>query len=195
MNNKAVNGALSRFGADRKKVIVASCLIAVMVIMWARVLTGKKNPQGASAATVGGISVLPAAGSVPELQISFIDLPKVTGRNDVLTRDFFAASDCEVFTNRPQGAGAGIEVVSTGGNEELIGFIQNQLRLTVVDLRDKPSAFVNGKLLFVGDKVVVGKETKTYECEVTRIDEKAVFVKCGDIEIGLKLVQTSEVED
>jgi hypothetical protein len=38
-----------------------------------------------------------------ELKISFIELPKVKGRNDVLTRDFFVVDDWLDFTRSERG--------------------------------------------------------------------------------------------
>jgi hypothetical protein len=88
------NSLIGQLRAEKKKA-VAACLIAVMAIMWIRVLT-KQAPQAAEAAFM--TEQLNAEDvSNQELNISFIELPKVAGRNDVITRDFFASKGWRHF--------------------------------------------------------------------------------------------------
>jgi len=114
-------GLIGQLTADKKKTVVASCLIAVMSIMWVRVLT-KQAPETAEAALV--IEQLNAEGtSDQKLNVSFIELPKVAGRNDVVTRDFFASKGWRHFEGEKERNLAVIEevnIVSKNGNEEVI---------------------------------------------------------------------------
>ena len=93
-----VKGLFGPLMAEKKKVVVASCLIAVMAIMWVRVLT-KQAPQAAEAAlTTEKLNEI--GSSNQELKVSFIELPQVAGRNDVITRDFFASDDWRQFDSK-----------------------------------------------------------------------------------------------
>ena len=180
-DGKGANRVFSRLAAEKKKSIVALCLIALMGFMWVRVLL-RKTPKSAEAA-VGQEEV---KSSTSELKISFIELPEVAGRNDALTRDFFAANDWQSFMS-----GGEVNVVSRDGDEEIIKRVAEKLKLEAITLGKNPQAFINDKLLAVGDKLLVAEGADTYECEVVGIEEKTVFIRCGEMEITLKLTQAS----
>ena len=88
-NGGGANGLMSQLAAEKKKTVMAVCLITLMAFMWVRVFK-KKSPQSARAAMM--TQQLSVEQSEAELKISFAALPKVAGRNDMLSRDFFAAS-------------------------------------------------------------------------------------------------------
>jgi hypothetical protein len=188
-----VNGAnrlVGRLAAEKKKTVTALCLIALMVFMWARLL-GKKDPVIAAASqrqedVVQDVNV--------ELKISFIELPKIPGRNDVLTRDFFAADGWRNFIGNEKKPG-NKEVIVKGGNEELVKWVAENLRLEaiVIGSDGNPQAYINGKLLSAGDKLLVRNGGNKYECEVVEIEENVVVIKCGEEEITLELTKVIEV--
>ena len=89
----------NRLAAEKKKTVFSVCLIALMVFMWVRVLD-KKTPEAAEATLEQSpaLASQEAAGddtskSSPELKVTFIELPKVAGRNDSIARDFFVSDD------------------------------------------------------------------------------------------------------
>jgi hypothetical protein len=167
-----------------------------MVFMWARVL-GRKTPVTAAASQRQENVDQDVLGSNMVLKISFIELPKVAGRNDVITRDFFTVDDWRDFVRDGEGgnlAGSeGVSVVSGGGNEEVLRRIAEQLNLEAIVLDGNPQAFINGKLLSVGDTLLVRDGGKTYECEVVGIEENVVVIKCEEGEISLELTKAIEV--
>jgi len=175
-----------RLAAEKKKTIIALCLIAVMALMWVKVL-GKKGPETAGAALRGGEVVEGQSNS--ELKISFIELPNVKGRNDVLIRDFFTADGGDLSS------AGGVNVVSRDGGGEVIRRIAEKLKLEAIGLGENPQAFINDKLLAVGDKLPIVDRGNTYECEVIGIEENTVSIRCGEAEITLKLTQANEVAD
>ena len=184
-NSSGPNRLMSQFAAQKKKTITALCLIALMVFMWIKVLGGK-TPQGAEAALMAQRANLDTSGANSELKISFIELPKVKGRNDVLTRDFFSADGWQVMR------GGEVNVVSKDGSEGVVTRVAEKLKLEAIGLGKNPQTFINGKLLSVGDKLLVGDGVNTYECEVVGIEEDTVFVKFGEAEIQLRLAQGAE---
>ena len=181
------NRLFSRLAAEKKKTVTALCLIAVMVFMWARVL-GRKTPETAEAALKQGEVDPDTSESNSQLKISFIELPKVAGRNDVLTRDFFAADGWWDFLDGG-GSNKDVKVVERGGSGEIGRRFAEKLRLEVIVMGKNPRAFINDKLLAVGDKLLVTIDGVQYECEVVGIDEETVFIRCGEIEITLELTQ------
>lgn len=190
-NGNKDNRILGRLAAEKKKTVIAACLIAVMILMWVRLL-GKKGPQSAEAAEAVNTTEVTAVQTSPELKVSFIELPKVAGRNDVLTRDFFNVSNWQDFVGGGEVNSGGmkeVSVVPTDGSEETIRLVAARLKLEAIVQGESPRAFINDKLLSVGDKLFVGDGINTYECEVAKIEETKVVIKCGQAEVILRLTQ------
>jgi hypothetical protein len=186
------NRLFGRFAAEKKKTVIAVCLITAMVFMWVRVL-GRKGPQSANAAVVAQEVTEGQMNS--KLKISFMELPKVEGRNDVLTRDFFAVGSWRDFMRGGEGKliddGRGMMDDRGDGGEETARRVAEKLKLEAIVLGKNPLAIINDKRLSVGDKLFVRDGTNTYECEVAEIEEDMVFIRCGETEVTLRLTQTS----
>lgn len=172
----------NQLAAEEKKTIVALALIAVMAFMWARVLGGKTTESAKAALTEGQLGL---EQSNSQAKISFIELPKIKGRNDVLTRDFFNVDRWQNFMTGT----AGVNVVSKDGNKEYVNKVAKKLRLQAIVLGNNSQAFVNDKLLSIGDKLRIVDGANTYECQVVGVRENSVSIKCGEAEIVLKLPQ------
>jgi len=189
------NRLVSRLAAEKKKTVTAVCLVAIMVFMWARMLS-KEVPSTATAALRK--EDVKQDGSDTELNITFIELPKVAGRNDVLKRDFFVVDDWQKFMKSEEGENkTGVEdvsVVSTRNKEAMIR-VAEKLKLGAIGLDGNPQVFINNKLLSVGDKLLVKDGGNTYECEVVCIEENMVLIKCGEAEITKTLTKAIEVMD
>jgi len=188
-----INGLFSQLAAEKKKTVMALCLIALMAFMWVRVL-GKKTPDAAEAALKQAAVNRNTSRSDSQLKISFTELPEVKGRNDVLTRDFFASDGWQNFGGDREGTKK-ISVVSENGSEEVARRVAEKLKLQAIWFDQNPQAFVNDKLLAVGDKLLVGDGIGTYECEIVGIEENTVFIRCGQARIQLKLTQMIEGAD
>jgi ribosomal protein L24 len=186
-------GLFRPLAVEKKKAVAASCLIVVMAIMWIRVLSNNGPETAEAVLTAEQLNVEDT--STQKLNVSFIKLPQVAGRNDVITRDFFASNDWRQFKGDKKRNLAVIEevnVVSKNGNEEVIRKVAEKLKLeAIVVLSNKPRAFINNKVISVGDKVLIRDGTDTYECEVIEIEEKEniVVIKCREAEVTLKLTQ------
>jgi len=187
-NSNGPNRIIIRLAAEKKKTVFAICLIVVMVLMWVRVL-GRKAPQAAEAATTTQQMNPVVTGSNSQLKISFVELPEVAGRNDIITRDFFDSDGWRHFGNEGKSAGIGEVSVSEGGSEGIARRVAEKLRLEAIGLSENPQAFINNKPMSVGDKLLVGDGVDTYECEVVSIEENAVLIKCQEAQITLKLKQ------
>ena len=190
-NSNGPNRIISRLAAEKKKTVFALCLIAVMVLMWVRVLS-KKTPQAAKAATTTQQMNPVVTGSNSQLKISFVELPEVAGRNDIITRDFFDSDGWRHFGKEGKSIGIGEVSVSEGGSEGIARRVAEKLRLEAIGVNENPQAFINNKPMSVGDKLLVGDGVDTYECEVVSIEEDAVLIKCQEAQIKLKL-KTVEV--
>ena len=191
-NANAVNRLVIRLAAEKKKGIMALCLIAMMVFMWVRVL-GNKKPQGAEAAlTTRKITADNASKSA--LNISFVELPNVEGRNDVLTRDFFAVGNWRDFKEGKRGLLVDIGEGGTdeSSSKEKLSRIIEKIKLEAIGLGESPQAFINDRLLSAGDKLPIRDGSNMYECEIVSIEDNKVLIRCGETEITLKLAQETE---
>jgi len=184
-NNNGLGKLVNKLAAEKKKSVIAFCLIAIMAFMWIKAMSGKA-PQAGEAALLANTATVEEKAE-PELKVFFVELPNVKGRNDMLTRDFFVAGS--------QGFGIEEVNVASGGSEEKVRRIAGQLKLEVIDSGKNPQAFINDVLLKAGDKLSVKDGKSVYECEVVRIGKEAVVIRCGDSEITLKIEQASVTSD
>lgn len=193
----SVSGAsrlISQLAAEKKKCVMALCLIAMMAFMWVRVL-GKKSTQGAEAALT--VQETARSESNSELKISFIELPNVKGRNDVLTKDFFVVDNWREFVRGGQSiylGGVGVGAGSKDESEKYIRRVTKKLKLEAIGLGENAEAFINDTLLSVGDKLLIRDGANTHECEIVGIDDNTVLIRCGEVEITLKLTQASVID-
>jgi hypothetical protein len=189
-SDKGAKRFLGQLAAEKKKTVMALCLIAVMALMWIRVLSSK-SPEAAEAQSTRG-QVEAEDRPNPEPRMFFVRLPKVSGRNDVIARDFFASDGWRHFVGGKGRSLAGVEVVSRSGSEEVVRKVAEKLKLQAIGLGENPRAFINNKMLSAGDKVLIGDGVDKYECEVVQIKENTVVVRYGEAEITLKLMQVIE---
>lgn len=195
-SRSSAKSLLNQLAVEKKKAVITLCLIGVMAFMWVRVLT-RKTPEVAEAGSM--TDELNVTGrSNPELKVSFIELPKVAGRNDVITRDFFASDGWQHFVDEQGQNSARIEevsIVSKNGSEEVIRKVAEKLKLEAIVLSRNPRAFINDKVLSIGDKLLIKDGADTYECEVVEIKENTVVVRCREAKITLKLTQVSVIDN
>jgi hypothetical protein len=189
--NGGVSRLLGRLAAEKKKAGIAFCLIAVMGVMWVKVLT-KKGPQSAQAGLA--VEQTEVEKQLNEaMKVAFVELPEVPGRNDIIGRDYFAAGNWQDFKSAEEGNTVEeVNVTSADQSKEVVTKVAQQLKLQAIGLSDKPQAFINDRLLSVGDSLAVTAGTQRYECEVVEIRKDSVLIRCSGAEITLKLVQTVE---
>jgi hypothetical protein len=173
-----LNRIYGQLAAEKKKAVMALCLLALMGFMWMRALGGK-SPKAAEAQQMSresGREFLEA-----EKKITFIELPHINGR-DVLARDFFAGGN-ENFGNNK-----GVDV-SSEGKEDGMNQIADSLKLQVIEFGERPKAFINDRLVSVGDKLTVGN---SIECEIAGIEKESVIIRCGSAKFTLKMSRANE---
>ena len=89
--------------AEKKKIAIAALLIGVMAVMWGRILL--KKPDAFRPARLRlAIQTAAAEEMPPKVKMTYVELPQVKGRNDMLTRDIFAGSRWEGLGAEANGA-------------------------------------------------------------------------------------------
>jgi len=189
------NGVVARLSAEKKKFTAAILLVGLMVFMWARVLL-RSGPEEAKASISAAMGQTQTTTQIPSVEVSFIDLPRVKGRNDRLSRDFFDAKGWKDFDSpgKTTNSGTEVTVVSLNKDDQIKRRIAEKLQVQAIWLGDNPQVFINDHALSVGDKFVLKEGTKSFECEVVSIEERNVVIRCGEARIELKLLQTDEKE-
>ncbi|MEJ2649196.1 MAG: hypothetical protein P8016_12425 [Sedimentisphaerales bacterium] len=177
---------------EKKKTVLAVCLLALMAFMWIKVFTGR-NPEAATAdqmaARAGNNSLTDG-----ETNVSYIDLPQVEGRNDVIKKDFFASDGWKDFVDSDKNIviTKEVNVVPGDSNEKVIGRIADNLKLEAFVMGENPRAYINDRILAVGDTLLVSDGVQNYECEVIKIENNSVVMRCEKAEVTLKLKQVIE---
>ena len=191
-NSRGGNRFFSHLAAEKKKAVLALCLISLMAFMWIKVLT-KTSPKAAEAELIA--ELIMETQSEPELEISFIELPRVAGRNDMVTRDFFASDGWQNFVGGRGPKSVAVEeidIVSKNDDQEVIRRkVADNLKLEAIVSSEVPLAFINDKVLRAGDKMFVRDGIESYECEVVEIKENMVIIRCMEAMITLKMTQVN----
>jgi len=191
-NGSSAIRLLNQLAAQKKKTVLALCLITLMAFMWIRVLT-RAEPQAAEAGLMAE-QINVKTQSESESKISFVELPKVEGRNDVIARDFFASDGWQDFVDGKGQKSVGVEevdIASKDGDQEVIRRVAEKLKLEAIVSSENPLAFINDEVLRVGEKMLVGDGIDRYECEVVEIKENVVVMRCRESRITLKLTQVN----
>ena len=190
-NSRAGNRFFSHLAAEKKKVVLALCLISLMAFMWIKVLT-KTSPKAAEAELIA--ELIMETQSEPELEVSFIELPRVAGRNDIVTRDFFDSDGWQSFVGgrgRKSVAVEEIDIVSENDDQEVIRKVADNLKLEAIVSSKDPLAFINDKVLRAGDIMFVRDGIESYECEGVEIKENIVVIRCRESLITLKMTKVN----
>ncbi len=193
--SNGTNRLFNQLAAEKKKTIFALCLIALMVFMWIK-LFAKKAPKAAEAALTAKQQDQKEQEN-SRIKISFIELPQIQGRNDVITEDFFDPNEWKGFI--PEGkylASKGQAGRSVRNSVSLRSrLIRAGLKLEAIELGRNPRAFINGRLLSMGDKFSLKDGQDSFECEVVRIEKNLVVISCGKVEVEIKLIPVTDGTD
>jgi hypothetical protein len=186
------NRLASYVAVERRKVMVAVCLIVVMGIMWTKLLTGKGEPSSATAATNTAMPL--AETKATALRITYKELPIVEGRNDTVAVDFFSPGDWRAFLSKdasePLSSAAGSTKGSTGedARSQAIREIAAGLRLQIMEIGSEPQAFISDNLVREGSELTIVAGESAFDFKVLRITRQMVELRCDDktFEVRLK---------
>lgn len=189
-----VGPVLDRLRAGGKKTVMACALVLIMLFMWVRVFLGHRP---ATAAAGSETSQARTAAHPPRMKLQRLELPKIPGWHDALSRDFFTMKDPTSFGRNPvrpnTGADTEVPVVSTPNVAEVIQRVAQTMKLEAVSWSESPRIFINDQLLKVGDRFLVRSGTQSHEFEVLQIYVDSVLVSCKGVQVTLRLAQSLEI--
>jgi hypothetical protein len=193
IKQSGANQTLKRLGAEKKKIAIAAMLIGVMGFMWMRILVKKQD------APVGGASLAIQTAAAEEMQpkvkITYVELPQVKGRNDILSRDIFSGSRWEGLGAAANGSRQ-ITTKVKDGNEPLSDIVNEmigkELRLEAIFSGKNPQALVSGVLVSPGGRLAVNHEGEKYEFKALAINENEVVLVCKGVQVKLSMVRPTD---
>lgn len=202
MKNKPLAGGLQNISP---KVMIMVALLAVMAILWGRVLLkGQGGPAAANAQDQTTPQPIPSADASDRyVEIEPVQLSIVPGRHDHISNDIFAGDNWTAFglNKNANVKNGGIKVNETADPDELVhraslGRIAERLTLEAVicDSQNRPfQAFVEDKILTVGATLTVQEGPDQFELKLEKINEKDVVFSWNGISVMLKMAETFEL--
>jgi len=179
------------------KTAAAICLMALMGVLWLRVLTrGRSGPSAAEAASAAEVSV--AAQPAAPLRIVPVTLPVVQGRNDVLTRDFFSSANWPGFLQSDKKPQADLsEQQQLEKQRQDFDAMAKTINLDAIIQAsgDQPARVcVEGKVLSQGQTLTIKRPSENYELTVSEIGEYQVVLTWNQWSVILKMAQVERAD-
>jgi hypothetical protein len=187
------NLALGQLTPEKKKAAIAVLLISIMALMWVRVLL-KKNQSLANAAIPASQAAITEE-IKPKIKVTYIDLPCIKGRNDMLSRDVFSGSVWEGLGAEANGAKQFKVSHKKNDNERLndtIETIGKELKLDAIFSGKNPQASVGGMLVSPQGKLTVKYEGDQYEFKVVAISDNEVVLECKGVQVKLSMTRPTD---
>jgi hypothetical protein len=169
---------VAKNSAQRKKLIIAIALLAVMGVLWLRLFAGKGKPQAASAVVPTDVSAAASASQVGN-NVVFTDLPVVPERHNVLANDFFDAKLFKEFGTGDLGAAGEIIESNRDSRDTAAGAAVDAMELVAIVNDKKPQAFIEDKLLEEGQSFRFVFHDQNYEFKVVKIHSSKVELECN----------------
>lgn len=181
------------------KTIAAVVLLAVMALLWGRVLlSGKSGPAAVQAQEVQPLQEQPAVQTTRPEKILPVKLDVLEGRNDVLSGNLFSAANWKAFDLVNGKNEVSVDMTQAGDDlgkkrhQSNLEKIAQTLKLeAVVQGADgKPyQVFVNDAVLTVGSVLTVKEGPDPYELVLKEIKESEALFVWNDISVILKMTE------
>jgi len=198
MKKKPAAGGLQNISP---KVMTMIVLLAVMGILWGRVLLkGNGGPATADAQEqMTSQEVVSGDSSVDVVRIEAVKLPVLPGRNDGISNDVFSSKNWMSFQlGDGQNDGKADVKIDAGGelaHRSALERIAGRLTLAAVvcDAKDRPvQAFIDDKILSVGSTLTVKEGPDQYVLTLEEISQNEVVFSWNEISVVLKMAETLE---
>ena len=197
--NVPVSGGLRNLSPKTMAMII---LLMVMGILWGRVLLqGKSGPAQAEASEADALQQATMSAESQPLEVQPVPLPELPGRNDRLSCNFFSSKNWQGFGGRKSEQEKNDYTIDDS-NESIEKTQQLKLEQVVKGLAieaiiegtdDKPfQAFVDGKILSVGDTLTVQEGPDQYVLMVEKISKEEVVFTWKQVSVVLKIPKSFE---
>jgi hypothetical protein len=179
-----------RNATQRKKLVAAMILLAIMAVLWARTFIGKSKPASVSASIL--VNPQMVSSPIPNGEVEYIKLPHIPQRHDAITNDFFSADNFSRF-NKQEDAKGDKQLNPSGAAEEQFDSPEAtagaSLELVAIVNEKKPQAYIGDRLLETGQSFDYTFHEKIYRFRVSNITADKVELDCNGITIIKRIPQ------
>ena len=181
------------------KTVTAVVLMALMGILWLRVLTGGGTGPAVAQAAEEPTSDQTENQSETPLRIEPKTLPVIDGRHNVLVADFFTSSGWPQLRQPDEAPSKPVDDVAAKQRQQKERFesLVQGLHLDAV-LRTGDGAAaracIEGHVLSQGQSLTLKKNTETYELTVSEIGDNQVVLTWGQWSAVLKMAESEHVD-
>jgi len=185
LNLNNIKNAAAKASAEKGKLLIAVVLIAVMAFMWIKVFTGKSTVTEAAA------SAAAVRQDAAQRTITYVLLPVVAGRNDILKRNVF---NCDGFGGKNAGTGDVAGGSGMSRDKANIAKIAKTIKLDAIITGERSAAFIDSQLATVGSVLPLRCDGQLYEFVVTKITENTALLSWKDFSITVRMAQPRSAE-
>ena len=188
---------LGQLPAKNTKIVVAVALVSIMFVMWAKVFLGAKAEK-ANAAQIASQpdNQLQNTEQQTSIKVSYIQMPVVPGRNDVLVKDIFTAQNWTAFGWQNDQNSQNVEIASQHDDgrqmhEKNLRQIAETVPVDAVstDQNGRIQAFIQDNVVSIGSKLTVEHNGYAYEFVVVEIESEKVVLGWKNCSVTLQMSQ------
>lgn len=191
-NTTIKNVIAGKMTAEKKKAAIALALILVMAALWIKNIVKKDSIQDAQA-----LAMAQQQSDVPkEVSFSYVLLPKIEGRHDALTKDIFVPNKWKGFRREGDMGNDWTAQTLVGGDEGSSGIerVVKEMELGAIVTGTERRAFIEGKMLGVGQEFTFNYKRQAYEFKIIEIYDNKVELQCNGA-IVVKKIRQSQPDD
>jgi len=189
---------LGRLPAKKTKVIFAIVLTTVMTFMWVKVLLAEKakKAEDISLSRLAAQNQSQELVEKPRINVSYVEIPVVPGRNDVLTKDIFTSQNWTAFKWSNDKNSENVEILPQDDDGRLVhekNVRQIAESVTVdaisTDHYGRVQAFIRDDVVSFGSKLKIEHNGCVYEFIVTEIKQDKVVLGWKNCTVTLQMSQ------
>lgn len=174
-------------GSMQPKTIAAVVLVAVMGVLWARVLMRSGPNTALASPSTANIDSVQQENTESAIQIRAVDLTEIPGRHDVIAADFFRADRCLMWDQKTESAAP---TTKTADNQRLVSELIKAIALEAI-IKDAQGnaekACMNGTLVVAGSVLQVPVRNEMRSVRVMTIEPGHVRLTWQDRTIDIEM--------
>jgi hypothetical protein len=192
---------INNLPVDKKKFVMAGGLLLIMCFMWIRVFIGKNSDLESAKASIIEQEQLQQQSS--SINVTYITLPNIQGRNDNLNLDFFDVKGWRDFgfaeeldfKNSDKLMFVGDQSGSEMSDKVIVQNLLKDMKLEAIVMGEPSEAFISNQLVSVGDFLKVEKGSNTYKFKVLTIKEDEVTLEYNELVVTVRISPSSDQTD
>ena len=192
---------LRRLPVPKGRIVIAVVLVTTMALMWGRLLlSGRSYSTAAALGAASAASRVAAVESKAHQRTKPVNLPEVAGRHDRLARDFFTTANWRSF--QMVGGRSTTPPAVVAEPQELtaqdIKTIEQAVKLDGIIAEQNSNAyeaFVNDKLVSVGDQISINYKKRQLTATVISINRNNVVLGLENFTLNVAMPQAGSLNN